>query len=77
MGGQEEFMRLSNLTQLNSIPSRRHGKESIASVLSQFLPPDLKAPERPTIPAPSCGTLPPRIPGLDELLGVAKRISRG
>ena len=37
--------------------------ESLASIIAQHvLPPDPKAPTRPTVPPPTCGTLPPSLP---------------
>jgi hypothetical protein len=46
------------------------------TLLGHFLPPDPKPPERPTIPPPSCGTLPPQLPLLLEWLGSTKRKRR-
>ena len=43
-------------------------KPSVSSILGQILPPDPSAPEKPTIPPPTCGTLPPSNP-LGSLLG--------
>jgi len=34
------------------------------SLLERLLPPDPKAPPRPTVPAPTCGTLPPQLPSV-------------
>jgi hypothetical protein len=39
------------------------------SLLDRILPPDPRAPERPTIPPPTCGTLPPELPALPDLPG--------
>jgi hypothetical protein len=61
--------------QLSPGQSRR-GEVPTPSVLDQFLPPDPAAPERPTIPPPSCGTLPPQLPSLLGLLGGLGRIGR-
>jgi hypothetical protein len=47
-----------------------------ASILDQILPPDPKAPPRPTVPPPTCGTLPPQLPSVSELLGGLWRIGR-
>jgi hypothetical protein len=66
-------MRLPNLTGSNSSPGPRHSSGSITTLLDQFLPPDPKAPERPTIPPPTCGTLPPQLPLLGDLLGITRR----
>jgi hypothetical protein len=49
------------------------GSISKPSVLDQILPPNPAPPERPTIPPPTCGTLPPQRPALPDLLGVPKR----
>ena len=59
-------MRLSDFSFLADGPTPP--KPSISSVLGQILPPDPKAPETPTIPPPTCGTLPPSNP-LGDLLG--------
>ena len=47
-------MRLTDFL-TNPIPP----KSSVPSLLGQILPPDPRAPEKPTIPPPTCGTLPP------------------
>jgi hypothetical protein len=44
-----------------------------ASILEQLLPPDPKAPTRPTVPPPTCGTLPPALPSVLDLLRGPKR----
>lgn len=46
---------------------------SIPEVLEAFLPPNPAPPERPTIPPPSCGTLPPKLASVGDLLGGLKR----
>ena len=46
------------------------------SILGRILPPDPKAPPRPTVPPPTCGTLPPQLPSASELLGGLCRIGR-
>jgi hypothetical protein len=45
------------------------GKGPLEGVLDHVLPPDPRPPERPTIPPPNCGTLPPKVPPLGDLLG--------
>ena len=47
-----------------------------ASILDKVLPPDPKAPSRPTVPPPTCGTLPASLPGLSDLLGGLGRFGR-
>jgi hypothetical protein len=49
------------------------GDAPAASVLEHILPPDPKAPPRPTIPPPTCGTLPPPIHPVLQWLGGLKR----
>ena len=49
------------------------GDTPAASVVEQILPPDLTAPSRPTIPPPTCGTLPPPIHPVLQWLGGLKR----
>jgi hypothetical protein len=48
----------------------------LGSLLSQFLPPDPQAPTRPTIPPPTCGTLPPVVSSVVDLLGGLGRFGR-
>ena len=48
-------MRLSDLFQSNPFPTPQQPR----SVLDQVLPPNPEPPSRPTIPSPTCGTLPP------------------
>ena len=60
-----------NLPNLPQVPTP--GNASKPSVLDQILPPDPAPPERPTIPPPTCGTLPPELPALPDLLGGPKR----
>lgn len=43
------------------------------SILEQLLPPDPKAPARPTVPPPTCGTLPPALPSVLDRLGGTRR----
>jgi len=61
-------------------PDPLHGAHRDApskSFLDQLLPPDPKAPPRPTVPAPTCGTLPPQLPSvLGSLLGSLGRSGR-
>ena len=45
-----------------------------SSVLGQILPPDPKAPERPTAPGPTCGTLPPGNSLVDVLGKIGKLV---
>ncbi len=66
-------MRLPNLPPLSPSPGPLHSTGSITALLDQFLPPDPKAPERPTIPPPTCGTLPPQLGLLGDLLGITGR----
>jgi len=47
-------------------------KSPFETVLGQILPPNPKPPERPTIPPPTCGTLPPSNPLLDLLGNLGK-----
>jgi hypothetical protein len=57
----------------------RHGPRGARpspSILERVLPPDPKAPTRPTAPPPTCGTLPPRAPSLLRLLGGLRRPGR-
>jgi hypothetical protein len=49
---------------------------SLGSLLSQFLPSDPPAPTRPTIPPPTCGTLPPVVSSVVDLLGGLGRFGR-
>lgn len=62
--------------QPGSVPSSGHRKTPPASVPDRLLPPDPKAPPRPTVPGPTCGTLPPAFPGVIRLLGSWGRIGR-
>ena len=48
----------------------------ISSLLGKILPPDPAPPARPTIPPPTCGTLPPELPPLSDLLGTPRRHGR-
>lgn len=66
-------MRLPGLN-LPHWPRTPHpGSASVPSLLDKILPPDPAPPERPTIPPPTCGTLPPSLPALPDLLGDRKR----
>jgi len=61
----------------NSIPELLHqasrGDKPAASVVEQILPSDPNAPSRPTIPPPTCGTLPPAVhPMLQWLAGIKR-----
>ena len=47
--------------------------DSRASIVSQLLPPDSKAPTRPTVPPPTCGTLPPWPLPKPDVLGGSRR----
>ena len=44
-----------------------------ASIVSQLLPPDPKAPTRPTAPPPTCGTLPAWPLAKPDVLGGSRR----
>jgi len=44
-----------------------------ASIIGHFLPPDPKAPTRPTVPPPTCGTLPPELPSVLDWLSGSRR----
>jgi len=44
-----------------------------ASILEHVLPPDPEPPSRPTVPPPTCGTLPPKLPSLLHWLGSSRR----
>ena len=48
----------------------------ISSLLGKILPPNPAPPERPTIPPPTCGTLPPELPSLADVFGSSKRPGR-
>jgi hypothetical protein len=65
-------MRVSDFTFLSN-PTAPEG--SVSSILGQILPSDPKAPEKPTIPPPTCGTLPPSNP-LGDLLGTLGKPGR-
>lgn len=63
-------MRFPGLVPPNPLQTQGDGNSS------RILPPDPKAPERPTIPPPTCGTLPPPVPSLPDLLGGGRRGGR-
>jgi len=69
-------MRFPNPIQPNRRPNARPKEAPSASVLEHCLPPDPKAPPRPTVPEPFCGTLPPALPSVLESLGSSRRIGR-
>lgn len=62
-------MRSTDAKQAKSVPSSRKPQTAPKSVLDRLLPPDPKAPPRPTVPGPTCGTLPPALPSVLDLLG--------
>ena len=43
------------------------------SILEHVLPPDPEPPSRPTVPPPTCGTLPAPLPSLLSWLGGSRR----
>lgn len=51
----------------------RHASPPKRGLLDQILPPDPRPPERPTTPPPNCGTLPPKLTSLGDLLGGSGR----
>ena len=65
-------MRLEDL--LQSHPTL--GARQPDSLLGRILPPDPAPPARPTIPPPTCGTLPPTVSSVIDLLGGLGRIGR-
>ena len=62
-------MRIPNPFQPNPLPGSGHRDNPVKTILDSILPPDPKAPERPTIPPPTCDTLPPNVGSLPESLG--------
>ena len=68
-------MRRRNETDRGS-RKRAESGDAGASILGRILPPDPKAPPRPTVPPPTCGTLPPQLQSLSDLLGGSWRIGR-
>jgi hypothetical protein len=58
-------VRLEDLFQFNPGPEGRQPDSPVGNIL----PPDPAPPIRPTIPPPTCGTLPPTISSVVELLG--------
>ena len=65
-------MRLEDL--LQSQPTS--GARQPDSLAGRILPPDPAPPARPTIPPPTCGTLPPTVSSVIDLLGGLGRIGR-
>ena len=65
-------MRFVDLLQLNAFPDTPQPERSLGSIL----PPNPEPPARPTIPPPTCGTLPPTIPSVTQLLGNIGKIGR-
>ena len=59
-----------------SVPKPRGKEARPASLVDRLLPPDPKAPPRPTIPPPNCGTLPPALPSALDLLGTLRKFGR-
>ena len=58
-------MRLENFLPSQTTPGARQPD----SLLGGILPPDPAPPARPTIPPPTCGTLPPAVSSVVDLLG--------
>ena len=65
-------MRLEDLLQSHAIP----GAHQSDSLPGRILPPDPAPAARPTIPPPTCGTLPPTVSSLVDLLGGFGRFGR-
>ena len=65
-------MRLPKIP-LDTAPNGPRRDRPTVSILEQLLPPDPKAPARPTVPPPTCGTLPPALPSVLDLLGGTRR----
>ena len=65
-------MRLEDLLQSQTTPGARQPD----SLAGRILPPDPAPPARPTIPPPSCGTLPPTVSAVIDLLGSLGRFGR-
>ena len=62
------------LNPLRGGPVRDELREARASIVDRLLPPDPKAPTRPTVPPPTCGTLPAQLPPvLDRLSGPRRK----
>lgn len=65
-------MRLEDL-----VPSQTtSGARQPDSLPGRILPPDPAPPARPTIPPPTCGTLPPGVSSVADLLGGLGRFGR-
>ena len=69
-------MRLPNPFQSNPRPTSGQRDNPAKTILDSILPPDPKPPERPTIPPPTCGTLPPDAGSVLESLGGRRRRRR-
>ena len=65
-------MRLEDLLQSHPAPAVQQPD----SLLGRILPPDPAPPARPTIPPPTCGTLPPAASSVIDLLGGLGRFGR-
>jgi len=65
-------VRLEDLLQPQAILGSRHPD----SVPGRILPPDPAPPARPTIPPPTCGTLPPTVSPVIDLLGGLGKFGR-
>ena len=69
---QEGAVRLEDLLQSHSNPEA-HKPDSLPG---RILPPDPTPPARPTIPPPTCGTLPPTVSSVIDLLGGLGKFGR-
>jgi hypothetical protein len=65
-------VRLEDLLQSQITPLPRQAD----SVLGRILPPDPAPPARPTTPPPTCGTLPPAVSSVVDLLGIVGKFGR-
>lgn len=65
-------MRLPDLIHPNPDSSARHPQPPF----DRLLPPNPEPPSRPTIPGPTCGTLPPVLPRVLGSLGHLGRLGR-
>jgi hypothetical protein len=65
-------MRLADLLQSQTTPGPRQPDSAPGGILPQ----DPAAPTRPTIPPPTCGTLPPAVASVVDLLGGLGRLGR-
>ncbi len=65
-------MRLEDLLPSQTTPGARQPD----SLPGRILPPDPAPPARPTIPPPTCGTLPPAVSSVVDLLGGLGRFGR-